>query len=199
MELALARALVTSSRTVRSCAAKPFTVSTRFGTRSARRWYTFCTCAHFSLTLWSATTSWLLTETAQARVPPTARTTTTRAIRRPRAIAGFDYILGAPARRWDQGGRPWRPTFPSSTTPTRGSGTSRTARSASTRPRRCRRARVRVPGRARAGRDGLRVHDPPARRGVRRGLARARHGRRQVRDARAGRRGAHCLRHDHRA
>src|SRR5207249_3429165 len=90
-----ARAFVASSRTVRACAAKLFTVSTRFGTRSARRWYTFCTCAHFSLTLWSATTSWLLTETAQARVPPTARTTTTRAIRRPRAIAGFDYILGA--------------------------------------------------------------------------------------------------------
>ena len=34
----LARARVTSSSTVRSCAAKPLTVSTRFGIRSARRW-----------------------------------------------------------------------------------------------------------------------------------------------------------------
>jgi len=36
--VAFARAFVTSSSTVRSCVAKPFTVSTRFGTRSARRW-----------------------------------------------------------------------------------------------------------------------------------------------------------------
>jgi len=34
----LARARVTSSRTVRSWVAKPLTVSTRFGIRSARRW-----------------------------------------------------------------------------------------------------------------------------------------------------------------
>jgi hypothetical protein len=35
---ALARAWVTSSRTVRSWVAKPLTVSTRLGMRSARRW-----------------------------------------------------------------------------------------------------------------------------------------------------------------
>jgi hypothetical protein len=39
------RALVTPSNTSFSWAAKPFTVSTRFGTRSARRWYWLSTSA----------------------------------------------------------------------------------------------------------------------------------------------------------
>src|SRR5688572_1022606 len=33
----------------RSCAAKPLTVSTRFGIRSLRRWSWFCTCPHWAL------------------------------------------------------------------------------------------------------------------------------------------------------
>ena len=45
----LARASVTPSSTVRSCAAKPSTVRTRFGIRSARRWYWFSTSDHAAL------------------------------------------------------------------------------------------------------------------------------------------------------
>ena len=50
-----ARASVTPSSTSRSCCAKPFTVSTRFGIRSARRWYWFTTSDHAALTC----SSWL--------------------------------------------------------------------------------------------------------------------------------------------
>src|SRR5215475_105289 len=43
ISLTLARASVTCVRTSRSCAAYPFTVSTRLGIKSARRWYWFYT------------------------------------------------------------------------------------------------------------------------------------------------------------
>src|SRR5262245_1027564 len=76
MEDALARALVTSSSTVRSWAANPLTVSTRFGIRSARRWYTFCTCAHFSFTSCSLVTNWLLMPVPQTIAPTMMRATT---------------------------------------------------------------------------------------------------------------------------
>ncbi|MNC90703.1 hypothetical protein D3C83_68330 [compost metagenome] len=45
----LARASVTPSSTCVSCAANPFTVFTRFGIRSARRWYWFTTSAQAAL------------------------------------------------------------------------------------------------------------------------------------------------------
>ena len=44
------RASVTPSSTSRSCCAKPFTVSTRFGIKSARRWYWFTTSDHAAFT-----------------------------------------------------------------------------------------------------------------------------------------------------
>ena len=54
MEVALARASVTPTSTRSSCAAKPFTVATRFGIRSARRWYWFTTSdqAAFTASSW---------------------------------------------------------------------------------------------------------------------------------------------------
>src|ERR1051326_6806191 len=45
-----ARASVAPMRTFCSCEAKPFTVLTRFGTRSARRWYWFTTSDHEAFT-----------------------------------------------------------------------------------------------------------------------------------------------------
>ena len=49
MEVARARASVTPTSTRSSCAAYPFTVFTRFGMRSARRWYWFSTSDHAAL------------------------------------------------------------------------------------------------------------------------------------------------------
>src|SRR5262249_18294687 len=52
-----ARASVTAVSVSFSKLAAPLTVCTRFGTRSARRWYTFSTCAHCACTPWSRETS----------------------------------------------------------------------------------------------------------------------------------------------
>src|SRR5512133_3542274 len=52
--VAWARAATTASSVWRSWAAYPFTVSTRFGTRSARRWYWFSTSAQAPETEFSA-------------------------------------------------------------------------------------------------------------------------------------------------
>jgi hypothetical protein len=58
MLVALARALTTASSVPRSKFAAPFTVFTRFGTRSARRWYWLATSAHAAFTCSSA--PWIL-------------------------------------------------------------------------------------------------------------------------------------------
>src|SRR6266705_408564 len=54
------RALAMSPKTVCSCAAKPFTVSTRLGIKSARRCSTTSTCAHAAFTASFLMAIWFL-------------------------------------------------------------------------------------------------------------------------------------------
>src|SRR2546423_834085 len=121
----------------------------------------------------SVPSSWLVTQTAQAPTPTTRTAITTKGIRSPRDIPRMIIYLPpsnglaavSEGGSYGQSGAPAR-------VPRQGSQHVLELREQD--PRRVDRAPVRLPGGARPRRDRLRVPDASARRGVRRGLARAR-------------------------
>src|SRR5579872_550182 len=74
------RALAMSPNTVCSCAAYPFTVSTRLGIKSARRCSTTSTCDHSAETAWFFTTIWLRRPTYIAPIPSATTPSNTNAV-----------------------------------------------------------------------------------------------------------------------
>src|SRR5882724_978744 len=125
-----------------------------------------------------------MTETAHAATPPTRTTTTTRAIRSPRDMTGMIIYLPPPDRG---GGGSYGEKGASARVSRQGPEHVDQLREQD--PRRSDRTPVRLPRRARAGRDRLRVSHASPRGGLRRGVARARNRERAVPEADPRRRG----------